>query len=44
MITANFDNLQRAALSLVGALFLATICVGSAVVPSETATAVAPIA
>ncbi|MBB5684238.1 hypothetical protein [Sphingobium boeckii] len=43
-MTFNLDALQRAAFSLVGALFLATVFVGSAVVPSETVVAVAPVA
>lgn len=34
-MTASFSNVQRAAVSLVGALFLATVFVGTAVVPSE---------
>lgn len=44
MTVFNFHTVQRAAVSLVGALFLATVFVGSAVVPSETVTAVAPVA
>lgn len=34
-MTTDFSSLQRAAVSLVGALFLATLFVGTAVVPSE---------
>ena len=44
-MTLNFSNMQRAAVSLVGALFLATLFVGTAVVPSEAqaATVVSPV-
>lgn len=35
-----FENLQRATVSVLGALLLATVFVGTAVVPAETVTAV----
>lgn len=39
----NFANVQRAAISAVGALMLATVFVGTAVVPAEAAVVVAPV-
>ncbi|WP_274378971.1 hypothetical protein [Sphingomonas cavernae] len=41
-MTAKFENLQRATLSVLGALMLATVFVGTAVVPAEAVTAAQP--
>lgn len=40
-MSIDLSNFQRAAVSLVGALFLATVFVGTAVAPSEAQAAVA---
>ncbi|WP_281423029.1 hypothetical protein [Sphingomonas colocasiae] len=43
-MSIDLSNVQRAAVSLVGALFLATVFVGTAVAPSEAqAAVVAPV-
>ncbi len=44
-MSIDLSNVQRAAVSLVGALFLATVFVGTAVVPSEAhaTTVVTPV-
>jgi len=42
-VTVNFANAQRATLSVVGAMFLATVFVGTAVAPAEAATPVVQV-
>lgn len=42
-MSISFNNVQRAAVSVVGALFLASVFVGTAVVPAEAAMVVAPV-
>lgn len=42
-MTAKYENLQRATVSVLGALLLASVFVGTAVVPAEAATVVQPV-
>ena len=42
-MTAKFEAFQRVAVSAIAALLLATVFVGSAVVPAEAAIVVAPV-